>query len=96
MVSPWILILLVPLMRIGVHAMANVGGRYVSLDMLYAEPEGRTRQGRDAQRRRRRAEGGWSSARGRVVEFCVTCVDLLYLRYVRHRQTISMPSSEFC
>jgi hypothetical protein len=26
-------------MRIGVHAMANVGGRYVSLDMLYAEPD---------------------------------------------------------
>ena len=24
-------------MRIGVHAMANVGGRYVSLDMLHAE-----------------------------------------------------------
>jgi hypothetical protein len=35
---PIIIILLVPLMRIGVHAMANVGGRYVSLDMLYAEP----------------------------------------------------------
>ena len=54
---PIAIILLVPLMRIGVHAMANVGGRYVSLDMLYAEPEGRTRQGRDTQRRRRRAEG---------------------------------------
>ena len=24
------------------------------------------------------------------------CVDLLYLRHVGHRQTISMPSSEFC
>jgi hypothetical protein len=34
-----ILILLVPLMRIGVHAMANVGGRYVSLDMQHAEPD---------------------------------------------------------
>ena len=34
-----ILILLVLLMRIGVYAMANVGGRYVSLDMLYAEPD---------------------------------------------------------
>jgi hypothetical protein len=36
---PIAIILLVPLMRIGVHAMANVGGRYVSLDMLYAEPD---------------------------------------------------------
>ena len=34
-----ILIMLVPLMRIGVHAMANVGGRYVSLDMPHAEPD---------------------------------------------------------
>jgi hypothetical protein len=34
-----ILILLVPVMRIGVHAMANVGGRYASLDMLHAEPD---------------------------------------------------------
>ena len=34
-----ILILLVPLMRIGVHAMANVGGRYASLDMPHAEPD---------------------------------------------------------
>jgi hypothetical protein len=25
-------------MRIGVHAMANVGGRYASLDMLCVEP----------------------------------------------------------
>ena len=41
------------------------------------------------------AEGRWSSARGRAAEFCVTCVDLLYLRHVGHRQTISMPSSEF-
>jgi len=32
-------ILLVPLMRIGVHAMANVGGKYASLDMLHAEPD---------------------------------------------------------
>ena len=32
-------ILLVPLMRIGVHAMANIGGRYVSLDMPHAEPD---------------------------------------------------------
>jgi hypothetical protein len=36
---PIAIILLVPLMRIGVHAMANVGGRYTSLDMLYAEPD---------------------------------------------------------
>jgi hypothetical protein len=36
---PIAIILLVPLMRIGVHAMANVGGRYISLDMLYAEPD---------------------------------------------------------
>jgi hypothetical protein len=42
------------------------------------------------------AEGRWSSARGRAAEFCVTCVDLLYLRHVGHRQTISMPPSEFC
>jgi hypothetical protein len=34
-----ILILLVSLMRIGVHAMANVGGRYASLDMPHAEPD---------------------------------------------------------
>ena len=34
-----ILILLVSLMRIGVHAMANVGGRYTSLDMLHVEPD---------------------------------------------------------
>jgi hypothetical protein len=34
-----ILILLVPLMRIGVHAMANVGRRYASLDMPHAEPD---------------------------------------------------------
>jgi hypothetical protein len=34
-----ILILLVPLMRIDVHAMANVGGRYASLDMPHAEPD---------------------------------------------------------
>jgi hypothetical protein len=26
-------------MRIGVHAMANVGGRNASLDMLHAEPD---------------------------------------------------------
>ena len=36
---PVAVILLVPLMRIGVHAMANVGGRYASLDMLHAEPD---------------------------------------------------------
>ena len=35
---PIAIILLVPLMRIGVHAMANVGGRYASLDMLCVEP----------------------------------------------------------
>lgn len=34
-----IFILLVPLMRIRVYAMANVGGRYASLDMLHAEPD---------------------------------------------------------
>jgi hypothetical protein len=34
---PIAIILLVPLMRIGVHAMANVGGRYASLNMLHAE-----------------------------------------------------------
>jgi hypothetical protein len=34
-----ILILLVPLMRIGVCAMANIGGRYASLDMPHAEPD---------------------------------------------------------
>jgi hypothetical protein len=34
-----ILILLVPPMRIGVYAMANVGGRYASLDMPHAEPD---------------------------------------------------------
>jgi hypothetical protein len=34
-----ILILLVPLMRTGVHAIANVGGRYASLDMPHAEPD---------------------------------------------------------
>ena len=34
---PIAIILLVLLMRIGVHAMANVGGRYASLDMLHAE-----------------------------------------------------------
>ena len=33
-----ILILLVPLMRMGVHAMANIAGRYASLDMPHAEP----------------------------------------------------------
>jgi hypothetical protein len=57
---------------------------------------GRTRQGRDAQRRRRHAEGRWSSVRGRAAEFCMTCVDLLYLRHVGHRQAVSMPLSEFC
>jgi hypothetical protein len=36
---PIAIILLVPLMRIGVHAMANVGGRYTPLDMLHAEPD---------------------------------------------------------
>jgi hypothetical protein len=36
---PIIIILLVPLMRIGVHAMANVGGRYASLGILHAEPD---------------------------------------------------------
>ena len=36
---PIAIILLMPLMRIGVHAMANVGGRYASLDMLHAEPD---------------------------------------------------------
>jgi hypothetical protein len=36
---PIAIILLVPLMRIGVHAMANVGGRYASLDILHAEPD---------------------------------------------------------
>ena len=36
---PIAIILLVPLMRIGVHAMANVGGRYTSLDMLHVEPD---------------------------------------------------------
>ena len=36
---PIAIILLVPLMRIGVHAIANVGGRYASLDMLHAEPD---------------------------------------------------------
>jgi hypothetical protein len=34
-----ILILLVPLMRIKVRAMANIGKRYVSLDMPHAEPD---------------------------------------------------------
>ena len=34
-----IAIILLPLMRIGVHAMANVGGRYASLNMLHAEPD---------------------------------------------------------
>jgi hypothetical protein len=34
-----ILILLVSLMRIGVHTMANIGGRYASLDMPHAEPD---------------------------------------------------------
>jgi hypothetical protein len=36
---PIAIILLVPLMRIGVHAMANVRGRYTSLDMLHVEPD---------------------------------------------------------
>ena len=36
---PIAIILLVPLTRIGVYAMANVGGRYASLDMLHAEPD---------------------------------------------------------
>jgi hypothetical protein len=36
---PIVIILLVPLMRIGVHAMANVGGRYASLDMPHVEPD---------------------------------------------------------
>jgi hypothetical protein len=36
---PIAIILLVLLMRIGVHAMANVGGRYASLDILHAEPD---------------------------------------------------------
>ena len=36
---PIAIILLVPLIRVGVHAMANVGGRYASLDMLHAEPD---------------------------------------------------------
>jgi hypothetical protein len=33
-----IIILLMPLMRIGVHIIANVGGRYTSLNMLYVKP----------------------------------------------------------
>jgi hypothetical protein len=36
---PIAIILLVPLMRIDVDAMANVGGRYASLDMLHTEPD---------------------------------------------------------
>ena len=36
---PIAIILLVPLMRIDVHTMANVGGRYALLDMLHAEPD---------------------------------------------------------
>ena len=36
---PITIILLVLLMRISVYAMANVGGRYASLDMLHAEPD---------------------------------------------------------
>jgi hypothetical protein len=36
---PIAIILLVSLMWIGVHAMANVGGRYASLGMLHAEPD---------------------------------------------------------
>jgi hypothetical protein len=36
---PIVIILLVPLMRIGVYAIANVGGRYASLDMLYVKPD---------------------------------------------------------
>jgi hypothetical protein len=34
---PITIILLVPLMRIGIHAMANIRGRYASLDILYAK-----------------------------------------------------------
>ena len=36
------------------------------------------------------------AACGGQVVLCVTCVDLLYLSHVGHRQTISMPLSEFC
>ena len=36
---PIAIILLVPLMRIAIHAMANIGGRYASLDILHAEPD---------------------------------------------------------
>ena len=50
--------------------------------MIWAECKDRAQRSRERTRQGR--------------EFCVTCVDLLYLRHVGHRQTISMPSSEFC
>jgi hypothetical protein len=34
-----IIILLMPLMRIDIHTIANIGGRYASLNILYIEPD---------------------------------------------------------